>query len=339
MEFTNFPYGTVKTAPSPATTGTSIVLETGEGDEFPDSGYFRAIICPIDARPLSSNAEIVTAIKSTGDTFTLVRDVENTTARSVQVGDQFFLAPTKSIFDSIVSGWVEIMESWTYSSWDDTNGVSTGVVTVATGAASRYSVGMRVKFSQPTDGDKEGIITKVTDTTLTIFINTDYDLDNEALSDIYISTSKAPQGFDLDPSKYTVEVSDTSQTIQSSPTANTWYNLGSNSIDIPIGSWDVTWHATGRVHEASASSSVQHWFTLSTANNSESDVDFTAWNSSSNITGSQNSDASLTRSKTLNLSTKDTYYLNIKTADTGVNDLRLRGDVCKMIIRAVLSYL
>ena len=38
------------------------------------------------------------------------------------------------------------------------------------------------------------------------------------------SITKAPFGFPLSPAKWTVEVTDTSERVQASPTQDTWYN-------------------------------------------------------------------------------------------------------------------
>ena len=94
-------------------------------------------------------------------------------------------------------GWMPAEESWTYSSWD--SAVYTGVITVPSGAASKYSVGMRIKISQSTGGTKFGIITAVADTALTVFFGTDYTLNNETITSPYYSTQKAPLGFPLNP--------------------------------------------------------------------------------------------------------------------------------------------
>lgn len=83
----NFAYSLVATAPSPATSGTSLVVTAGQGALFP-AVPFQATIWPINARPISTNAEIVTVTGVSTDTLTIVRAQESTTARSVIIGDQ-----------------------------------------------------------------------------------------------------------------------------------------------------------------------------------------------------------------------------------------------------------
>lgn len=83
----NFAYSTVATAPSPATSGTSLVVAAGEGALFP-TPPFNATIWPIGANPLSTNAEIVRVTGIATDTLTITRTQESTSARTVIVGDQ-----------------------------------------------------------------------------------------------------------------------------------------------------------------------------------------------------------------------------------------------------------
>jgi hypothetical protein len=86
---TNFAYSTVATAPSPASSGTSLTVAGGTGVLFPTPPPFNAVVWPAGAHPEKANAEIVrvTAIPST-DTLTILREQEGTTARAIEVGDQ-----------------------------------------------------------------------------------------------------------------------------------------------------------------------------------------------------------------------------------------------------------
>lgn len=83
----NFAYSTVATAPSPATSGTSLVVASGEGARFPTAS-FKAVIWPAGVQPLSSNAEIVNVTAVSTDTLTITRAQESSSARTVIVGDQ-----------------------------------------------------------------------------------------------------------------------------------------------------------------------------------------------------------------------------------------------------------
>lgn len=83
----NFAYSTVATAPSPATSGTSLVVASGEGTRFP-TPPFNATIWSTATQPLPTNAEIVRVTARSTDTLTIQRAQESTTARTIVAGDQ-----------------------------------------------------------------------------------------------------------------------------------------------------------------------------------------------------------------------------------------------------------
>lgn len=88
MNIENLALGYVKTAPSPATTGTSLTLETNEGARFPTTttASFYVTLMPADENPNSDNSEVVEVTDRTGDVLTIVREQRGTTAQSVGVG-------------------------------------------------------------------------------------------------------------------------------------------------------------------------------------------------------------------------------------------------------------
>lgn len=100
---TNFAYSTVATAPSPATSGTSLVVQTGDGAIFP-TPPFNATIWPTGVSPLVANAEIVRVTGKSSDTLTIVRGQESSSARTVLVGDQIAAAITAKTITDIEAG-------------------------------------------------------------------------------------------------------------------------------------------------------------------------------------------------------------------------------------------
>jgi len=82
----NLAVSTVATAPTPATSGTSLVVAGGEGVRFP-APPFNATLWPASATPTPANAEVVRVTARATDTLTLVRAQEGSTARAVGVGD------------------------------------------------------------------------------------------------------------------------------------------------------------------------------------------------------------------------------------------------------------
>lgn len=101
----NFAYGTVLTAPSPATSGTSLVLGSGQGAGFPapaTDGAFNVVVWPAGGPPTAANAEIARVSARSTDTFgTVARAQEGTSARTIVVGDQVMLAPTAKTYTDI----------------------------------------------------------------------------------------------------------------------------------------------------------------------------------------------------------------------------------------------
>lgn len=82
----NFAWSTVATAPTPASSGTSLVVAAGEGVRFP-AVPFNAVICPANTMPTPGNAEVVRVTNISTDTLTITRAQEGSSARSVVAGD------------------------------------------------------------------------------------------------------------------------------------------------------------------------------------------------------------------------------------------------------------
>ncbi len=96
----NFAYGLIDTAPSPATSGTSLTLATGVAALMPATP-FNATVWPVSEISLASNAEIIRVTNITGDVATIVRAQEGTVARTIVVGDQIAATITKKTFTDI----------------------------------------------------------------------------------------------------------------------------------------------------------------------------------------------------------------------------------------------
>lgn len=86
--------------------GTSLVLETDQGALFPATGssnIFKGVIwgstfaTPFD----DTSREVVEAYRSSGDTFTIVRAEEGTTAKQWEIGDNFMLTATAEVLQEL----------------------------------------------------------------------------------------------------------------------------------------------------------------------------------------------------------------------------------------------
>src|SRR3972149_3955909 len=107
----NFAFSTVATAPSPPASGLSLIVATGEGALFPDpaaDGAFNVVVRPIGEAATSVNAEILRVTARAGDTFTISRQQEGSSARTVLVGDYIALTMTKKLRDDINSYLVPV---------------------------------------------------------------------------------------------------------------------------------------------------------------------------------------------------------------------------------------
>lgn len=150
----NFAYSLVATAPSPATTGLSLVVTAGQGSLFP-AVPFNATVWPSGVQPTSANAEIVRVTNVSTDTFTLSntpsRNQEGSTNQSIAVGWQIAATITAKTLTDIEGNFVN-----TWSPYIPTSG-GTGLqtlhsVTSSNTTASMYlfpiSLQAPVKFNQ-----------------------------------------------------------------------------------------------------------------------------------------------------------------------------------------------
>jgi hypothetical protein len=77
--------GLVATAPSPATTGTSLILQSGQGNLMPATPFY-ATVAPDGALPTLNTAEKVKVTNVSSDTLTIVRAQGDTSAQSIISG-------------------------------------------------------------------------------------------------------------------------------------------------------------------------------------------------------------------------------------------------------------
>lgn len=99
---TNFAYSTVATPPAPAASGTSCVVQLGDGAKFP-SPPFNVTLWPPGVQPTGANAEIARVTAKAGDTFTITRGQEGSVARTVLAGDQISATITAKALQDLES--------------------------------------------------------------------------------------------------------------------------------------------------------------------------------------------------------------------------------------------
>jgi hypothetical protein len=230
--------------------------------------------------------------------------------------------------NNLAGGWTSITETLTYSSAD----APTFVISTSADTTSYLSVGMKIKLTQTTV--KYFIITAITSTTITVYGGTDYTLTNAAISEVFYSVHRSPYGFPSQTAKWTVRIVDGTNTAQTSPTTNTWYNTGSRGITIPIGSWNVRYECEVYSTLASAGATIIKT-TLSTGNNNESSTQHTTRWAATSVTFFL---ASISKGMPITVTSKTAYYLNILHSGTASN-IGFNGAQVPTIIEAVCAYL
>jgi hypothetical protein len=254
--------------------------------------------------------------------------------------------------ESVATGWVSAGETWAYVSTDD----PTGIFKVQANVAAKYSAGMRIKFTNGGNVIK-GIITVVNaynaDAAGYTYIKFLHEIDpadclalalmaNSAITANYYSTQKAPQGFPLKKSSWSVVTYSDTDTSQSSPAAGTYYNF--LNLTLPIGAWDVSIAGNLAIVATANQNIVRANVTLSTGNNTKGDNDLTCFvgmNGFAYTTDVYNLAAfsQVYRSKTLYPSSKTVYYLNASCFDGSAAGVYLLGSLSRTEIRAVCAYL
>lgn len=124
----------------------------------------------------------------------------------------------------------------------------------------------------PMNSTEYAIITKVafsTDTTVTVFTGTDYNIPNMTLSGPSYSTHKAPFGFNPSRGKWRLEYQNLARSSVAAASTSVWYNAN-DKITVPLGSWLIGYSGSVAA-TAAATAFVGAHITMSTANNSESD--------------------------------------------------------------------
>lgn len=150
----NLAVSAVATAPSPATSGTSLVVTAGHGTRFA-AVPFNAYVSPANTTPDPTNTEVVRVTAISTDTLTIVRAQEGSTARSIVAGDVIRAGPTKAIMDELA---IEILG---YACSDETTALTTGTAKIS----------FHMPFAMTLTSVKAEVTTAPTGSTLIVDIN------------------------------------------------------------------------------------------------------------------------------------------------------------------------
>lgn len=224
-------------------------------------------------------------------------------------------------------------------------------VDLTTGANALYE-GMPIKWTQNSIVRYGWICdtpTFSTNTTAKIITrldgsSTDYDvLDTStyAISDFYFGLPKQPGlGMPILDSVWTLQTTDANACTKTSPTTSVWYggtglSPTGPSLDFPIGAWNFEFGGRVSLTLPSASNAGAR-LTLSSANNSESNADYTFNAAFSSIVSIG---VPCFKTGYIKVTSKTTHYLNVLTGSASASSIVLQGNTMKSVIRIVLAYL
>jgi hypothetical protein len=242
------------------------------------------------------------------------------------------------------TGWVEDAETrtWSYSSAD----APTYVFSVDDDMTGITSAGMRLRYKQSAGTYKYGIITAVGSysggaTLITAYMGTDYDLDDEEVTNVAYSAAKSPFGFPMNPDKWTVEYNDNTLFSQASPVSGTYYNVGGISLELPIGLWDVksSYLATATYSSAN-NASIRAVFSTSsngTVTASYINESFLVFIARASETSSYDGAVVHNTNFVTSAASPTTIYLFAAVFNSGASSISIGG--IPTVIRAVCAYL
>lgn len=239
--------------------------------------------------------------------------------------------------ESVVSGWVAL-GACTYESADS----PAFQFSIAADVTGFIGVGNRIKLTQTTA--KYFIVTAVGaftagKTIITVYGGTDYTLANAAITLPYFSVVKSPFGFPLSPAKWTVTVTDTTLRTQATPTANTWYNIGTTAsqISVPIGVWKLGYSIISYISSGLVNSSIE--VTLSTGNNTETNTALSDYYYHESSSTPQIHVEKASAQDIITLASKTTYYLNTRTLLASMGSINYANDKVPLFIKAECALL
>lgn len=308
-------------------------LMKGGGADYTetDNNTITFTVAPVTGSVLLVTYQHTVSTTGNADTVDGYHANATPTASNIPVLDASALLPTPALMSG---GWMAL-GACTYEGAD----APTYTVSFASDMTAILGAGMRIKLTDSTV--KYFIITAVGaysggKTIITVYGGTDYTLSGGAITLPYFSYQKAPLGFPLSPAKWTQETILASDQTQATPTLDVWYNVGSFSLIIPIGAWKLSYAGVMECSQSGAAAMYPR-STLSTGNNTESNINFTNFFLSDSI---KVNTFSFFAEETISLAAKATYYCNLRTSSTGtVTGLRIYGTYGKSKIRAVSAYL
>lgn len=238
--------------------------------------------------------------------------------------------------DFTSNGWVvdDEVHQWSFVSAS----APSFVVSVNADVTGYMSAGMKFRVSQSTD--QLFFVSKVSSyvggtTELTLFGGTNYELADDAITEVAYSRVQAPYGFSLDPEIWIIKLTDTSLRSRASPVADSWYQLdASHAITIPPGYWKIGYKTLANC--GTVNNSMDIWTSLSTNISTPSDNEMT--NSFSFFIGATGVSfySASSAEKVISLDNETVYYLIIRSHYSPAF-IYTRGDLNTTVIYAIWS--
>lgn len=229
-------------------------------------------------------------------------------------------------------GWYKIASTFSYSSWNNTT--KTAVVS-SKDLTDSLSVGMKVKFTQ-NNVTKYAIITSINSSTITLFLGTDYILENTNINDFYFSMLHAPFDFPMNPEKWELSFVRSSNDVYSTTTTTNYYGGANNKLTVPVGAWEVEYNYTIQFTSAAATCYSRLALSQSSAEMTEGSL---ASNFVMPLTAGTFASQRFVNSKIYNLTEEKTFYLLFKN-DIAYSNLYFVGSSTQPSwIKAKCAYL
>lgn len=219
-----------------------------------------------------------------------------------------------------------------------------GAFTDASGVGNNLTAqggAIATQAANPYNAIEYGVITSISysspTTTMTIFTGKSGAMPNQTLSNPQYSLVKEPYGFPGGKDKWDIVSTYKVATGQTTPSTSTWYNSGTQ-LSIPTGSWDVEWNAILQTNNSGGVTTQEVYGTLSTANNSESDNNWTAHIQFNGATAAIDIENTVEKHNPMSVASQTVYYLNLESV-VATSAINFKGDKAATIIRATCGYI
>lgn len=239
-------------------------------------------------------------------------------------------------WNSLSSSW----DSWQFGAWNSTYRIAT----INVPNSGVFTLGQKIRYWQQTGGWKYGfVMTKPNSTSITVFQGnaaSGYVLNNERIYLPAYSRDKSPDGFPADARVWTMLFNGSSAVSVNTPANGVWNNLGAGQVPVGAGLWDIGYDVT-TLSARTTAGNTQVRVTLSKANNTEDDTDFTINNGLNQSAAQTMLNLTITShvEKTVEVANNTPFYLNIAPSSGSLSSMSIQGGVGQHKIYAKCAYL